>query len=397
MNIKKIILYILCGLIFLYGMEYLLKKNKENFEIGTSSLSTSSLSGASIPTYAYLEPITDTSRITNDTIDAVIKIMKSQNTEIDAMKDITQLSNQLKAYSTEEEGQYYIKNKKFPIDPFVLGYIKYATGTEEYKTHLEELKGSPYSKLISTWLDPIQSPNRLMFNLLYVQFPALGFKIKRITDNWQYPDTPSSPSEQLFSKDGYDNGSGSIFICKGPANSQLTKSTNIGKSNQENLNIRDYTILPTEIPYFEFVDKANPCNPCWLLGGPGDPPAPPCQFKIAGSSPPLFEALWGIQPTTVETEKNAPTNSFAGFDAATATGSGTTETKEDDPAVSASNQNKQVAENDAAAKKAQLDVDSKKAEVDKQNADARKADAEARQAEADATKAENEANKKPWF
>ena len=120
MNIKKIILYILCGLIFLYGMEYLLKKNKENFEIGTSSLSTSS-----IPKYAYLGPITDTSRITNDTLDAVIKVMKSQNTEIDAMKDTTQLNDRLKQTTTEEEGQYYIKNKKFPIDPFVLGYIKY--------------------------------------------------------------------------------------------------------------------------------------------------------------------------------------------------------------------------------------------------------------------------------
>ena len=29
MNIKKIILYILCGLIFLYGLEYLLKMLKK--------------------------------------------------------------------------------------------------------------------------------------------------------------------------------------------------------------------------------------------------------------------------------------------------------------------------------------------------------------------------------
>ena len=420
MNIKKIILYILCGLIFLYGGEYLLKmirhKHKENFELSTSSLSsststsslsTSSLTGANISTYAYLAPITesidpptDTSRITNDTLDAVIKIMKSQNTEIDAIKDTNNLSDQLKQFTTEKDGQYYIKNKQFPIDSFVLGYIKYATETDEYKTNLEKMKGSPMSKNIPNLLDPIQTPNRFMFVVLFVYFPWL-FKIKkRITDNWQYPDTPSSPSEQLFSKDGYDiNGSGTVFKCDNIGQNELFKFTNIGKTDEKKEHILDYSILPAEIPYFEFIDKEKPCNPCWLLGGPGNPPAPRCQFKIASSSPPLFQALWGIQPTSVESEKNTSTTSFSGFDSATATRSGTTEpteptepteTKKENPAVTASDQNKQVAQNDADAKKAQLDVDSKKAEVDKQNADARKADAEA-------TKAENEANRKPWF
>jgi hypothetical protein len=361
MNIKKIMLYILCGLIFLYGMEYLLKiiKNKENFELSTSSLSTSSLSGSSIPEYAYLAPITDKNRITNDTLDAVIKIMKSQNTEIDAMKDTTNLSVFLKEYSTEEEGQYYIKNKNFPIDPFVLGYIKYAKGTDEYK--LEEKKDDPYFKMITNWLDPIQFPNKFMFMALYLHFPIKLTTIKRITDNWKYPDTPSSPSEQLFSKDGYDVGGGSVFKCE---RRQLLKSTNIGKPDEKNLDIRDYNILPTEIPYFEFIDKENPCNPCEILGGPRDPL--PCQFKIASSSPPLFQALWGIQPASVELDKNTSTNSFSGFDAATAKGSGsdTTETKKEDPAVTSSEQNKQVAENDADAKKAQLDVELKQTEVD---------------------------------
>ncbi len=396
MNIKKIILYILCGLIFLYGGEYLLKTNKENFELSTSSLSTSSLTGANISTYAYLAPITesvdpptDTSRITNDTLDAVFKIMKSQNTEIDAIKDTTNLSDRLKQVTTEKEGQYYIKNKQFPIDPFVLGYIKYATATEEYKTILEELKDSPYYKMIPNFLDPIQSPNRLMFAALFVYFPWL-FKIKkRITDNWQYPDTPSSPSEQLFSKDGYVIGSGNVFKCDNLGHDQLFKFTNFGKTDEKKENILDYSILPAEIPYFEFVDKDKPCNPCWLLGGPGHHFSP-CQFKIASSSPPLFQALWGIQPTSVESEKNTSTTSFSGFDNATAT-------KKEDPAVTASANNAEVAQNDADAKKAQLDVDSKKAEVDKQNADAKKANADARKADAEATKAENEANRKPWF
>jgi hypothetical protein len=312
------------------------------------------------------------------------------------MKDTTRLNDRLKQMIKEEEGQYYIKNKNFPIDPFVLGYIKYAKGTEEYKKKMEELKGSPYSKMIPTWLDPIQTPNKYMFNVLYAQFPNIFPTIKRITDNWKYPDTPSSPSEQLFSKDGYDVGGGTVFKCAGPANSQLFKYTNIGKTDEKNEMYRDFDKLPTEIPYFEFIDKENPCNPC-LIGGREIPPAPPCQFKIASSSPPLFQALWGIQPASVELDKNTSTNSFSGFDAATAKGSGTTETKKEDPAVTSSAQNKQVAENDADAKKAQLDVDSKKAEVDKQNADARKADAEARQAEADAKIKENEANKKPWF
>lgn len=407
MNIKKIMLYILCGLIFLYGMEYLLKmiKNKENFELSTSSISTSSISSSlssssSIPEYAYLGPITDENRITNDTVDAVIKIMKSQNTEIDAMKDTTQYSNQLKQITTEEEGQYYLKNKQFPINPFVLGYIKYATETDEYKKKMEELKDSdsPLSKIIPKWFDPIQTPNKFMFFILYTfLLPTLDIRIKRITDNWQYPDTPSSPSEQLFSKDGYDVGGSITYKCEDGINSRLFKFTNIGKTDEKTEIYSEFDKLPTEIPYFEFVDKEKPCNPCWLFGGAGNPPAPPCQFKIAGSSPPLFQAIWGIQPASVETEKNTSTNSFSGFDAATATGSGSTETKKEDPAVTSSAQNKQVAENDADAKKAQLDVDSKKAEVDKQNADARKADAEARQAEADAKIKENEANKKPWF
>jgi hypothetical protein len=403
MNIKKIMLYILCGLIFLYGMEYLLKmlKHKENFELSTSSLSsstsslstsslpTSSLFGTSIPTYAYLAPITDTSRITNDTLDAVIKVMKSQNTDIDAMKDTTQLSTDLKQMTTEEEGQYYIKNKQFPIDPFVLSYIKYVTETEEYKTALKERKDSPFSKVVATWLDPIQTPNRIMFDALFGSFFQFFPNIKRINDNWQYPDTPSSPSEQLFSKDGYDIG-GTVYKCDNPGLVMLVRYTNYGKPNQAGGTVRpsEYSILADEIPYFEFVDKEKPCNPCLIFGGQGDPP---CQFKIAGSSPPLFQALWGIQPTSVDSEKNAPTNSFSGFDAATAIGSGSgTETKKEDPAVTASANNAEVAQNDADAKKAQLDVDSKKAEVDKQNADARKANAEA-------TKAENEANKKPWF
>ena len=394
MNIKKIMLYILCGLIFLYGMEYLLKmirhKHKENFELSTSSLSTSSLS-----TYAYLAPITesvdpptDTSRITNDTLDAVIKVMKSQNTDIDAMKDTTQLSNQLKQTTTEKEGQYYINNKQFPIDPFILGYIKYATETDEYKQKIESNK--QYSVMMKVSLDPKLHNNKFMFMVIFTQFPPNFPTIKRITDNWQYPDTPSSPSEQLFSKNGYDIGSGSIFKCDGPGNSQLFKFTNIGKTDEKKEMYREFDKLPNEIPYFEFIDKANPCNPCRLLGGPGDPPSPPCQFKIASSSPPLFQALWGIQPTSVESDKNTSTTSFSGFDDATATRSGTTETKKEDPAVTASANNAEVAQNDADAKKAQLDVDSKKAEVDKQNADARKADAEA-------TKAENEANRKPWF
>ena len=170
MNIKKIMLYILCGLIFLYCMEYLLKmirhKHKENFELSTSSLSTSSLPtsslfGTSIPTYAYLAPITDTSRITNDTLDAVIKVMKSQNTDIDAMKDTTQLSTDLKQMTTEEEGQYYIKNKQFPIDPFILGYIKYATETDEYKQKIESNK--QYSVMMKVSLDPKLHNNKFMF------------------------------------------------------------------------------------------------------------------------------------------------------------------------------------------------------------------------------------------
>ena len=374
MNIKKIMLYILCGLIFLYVMEYLLKmiKNKENFELSTSSLSSSSISSSlssssSIPEYAYLGPITDENRITNDTVDAVIKIMKSQNVDIDAMKDTTNLSDQLKDMTTEEEGQYYIKNKQFPIDKFVLGYIKYATETEEYKTTLEEQKDSSISKMISNWFDPIQSSNKLMFLRLYMVFPNIFPTIKRITDNWKYPDTPSSPSEQLFSKNGYDNGSGSIFKCTGPANSQLFKTINIGKTDETNLDFRDFDKLPTEIPYFEFVDKANPCNPCWILGGPGDPPPPPCQFKIASSSPPLFEALWGIQPTSVETEKNAPTNSFANYNDATGTGTGTgTGTKPE----TASELNRKNAENDSAARTA-------KAKADTDEANATKAQAEA--------------------
>jgi hypothetical protein len=370
MNIKKIILYILCGLIFLYGGEYLLKTNKENFELSTSSLSTSSLTGANISTYAYLAPITesvdhptDTSRITNDTLDAVIKTMKSQNTEIDAMKDTNNLSARLKQNTTEKEGQYYITNKQFPIDPFVLGYIKYATATEEYKTNLEELKDSPYYKMIPNFLDPIQTPNRVMFGVLFVYFPGL-FKIKkRITDNWQYPDTPSSPSEQLFSKDGYDIGSGNVFKCDNIGHDQLFKYTNFGKTDEHKEHIFDYSILPTEIPYFEFVDKDKPCNPCWLRSGSGDPP---CQFKIASSSPDLFKALWG----TLESEKNAPTNSFASYNDATATDS----KKEENPAVTASEQNKQVAENDSAAKQADLDVQLKEAQVKEAQAKADKAE-----------------------
>ena len=35
------------------------------------------------------------------------------------------------------------------------------------------------------------------------------------------------PDIGYFSKNGYDNGSGSIFKCTGPANSHLIKSTNI--------------------------------------------------------------------------------------------------------------------------------------------------------------------------
>ena len=358
MNIKKIILYILCGLIFLYGMEYLLKiikhTHKENFELSTSSISTSSvsssLSSASIPTYAYLGPIIDENRITNDTVDAVIKIMKSQNVDIDAMKDTTQLSDQLKQTTTEKEGQYYINNKQFPIDKFVLGYIKYATETDEYKK-IEDNK--QYSVMMKAWLDPKLHNNKFMFMVLSTQFPPNFPTIKRITDNWQYPDTPSTPSEQLFSKDGYDIGVGTVFKCSG--NSQLIKSTNIVKPDQKNLDFREYSILPTEIPYFEFIDKEKPCNPCKL----------DCPFKISGSSPPLFQALWGIQPTSVETDKNTSTTSFSGFDAATAKGSGTgTGIEKEDPAVTASANNAEVAQNDADAKKAQLDVELKQTEVD---------------------------------
>jgi len=295
--------------------------------------------------------------------------------------------------TTEEEGQYYIKNKQFPIDSFVLGYVTYITGNDEYKTNLDKMKSSdsPYPKMIANWLDPKQTPNRLLIFVLYRVFPQFGGRtIKPIIDNWQYPDTPLSPSEQLFSKNGYDIGDSTVFKCN--QQSLLLKST-------KNENERIYTTfdkLPDEIPYFEFIDKEKPCNPCVIINY-GDPATPPCQFTIASSSPELFKILWGIQPTSVETDKNTSTNSFSGFDAATAKGTGTTETKPEDPAVTASDQNKQVAQNDADAKKAQLDVDSKKAEVDKQNADARKADADARKADAEATKAENEANKKPWF
>jgi len=343
-------------------MEYLLKmiKNKENFEISTPSLSTSSLSGSSIPEYAYLGPITDKTRITNDTLDAVIKIMKSQNARIDAMKDTTNLSIQLKQAITEEEGQYYINNKQFPIDPFVLGYLKYATETDEYKQKIEDTHEGPsgtISQIMKLWFDPKLNPNRFFYMLISSQFPSLFPTIKRITDNWQYPDTPSTPSEQLFSKDGYDIGGGTVFKCQGPGNSQLFKSTNIGKPDETGSNVIDLDKLPDEIPYFEFVDKENPCNPCIMYL---------CPFKIAGSSPPLFQALWGIQPTSVELDKNTSTNSFSGFDAATAKGTGTdtTETKKEDPAVTASDQNKQVAQNDADAKKAQLDVELKQTEVD---------------------------------
>jgi hypothetical protein len=356
MNIKKIILYILCGLIFLYGMEYLLKmiKNKENFELSTSSISTSSISSSlssssSIPEYAFLGPITDKNRITNDTLDAVIKIMKSQNVDIDAMKDTDQLSNQLKQITTEEEGQYYINNKQFPIDPFILGYIKYATETDVYKQKLEDNK--QYSEIMKAWLDPIRMPNKFMFMILSKQFSLNFPTIKRITDNWQYPDTPSSLSEQLFSKDGIKgtrNNNVFKFKCDG---GNLFIYSDKGNAT---LGPREFSDLPTEIPYFEFIDKEKPCNPCKL----------DCPFKIAGSSPPLFKAIWGIQPTLVETDKNTSTTSFSGFDSATAKGTGPTETKKEDPAVTLSEQNKKVAQNDAAAKQADLDVELKQAEVD---------------------------------
>ena len=284
--------------------------------------------------------------------------MKSQNTDIDAMKDTTGLSNQLKIITTEKEGQYYIKNKQFPINPFITDYIKYVSGTDEYIKKIEEIKDSPALKMIQSWIDPIQTPNRLMIAIILQQFPSLVPTIQRITDNWQYPDTPSSPSEQLLSKDGYDIGGGTIFKCNGPF---LNKYTNFGKPEHNTESLK-YTMLPDEIPYFEFIDKENPCSPCILM----NEPAPPCQFKIAGSSPDLFKAIWG----TLETEKNAPTNSFSGFDAATATDSITTKTKQEDPAVTASDQNKQVAQNDADAKKADLDVELKQAEVNKAHAEA---------------------------
>ena len=116
---NKIILYFLCSIFILCSINYLFRYNyKDGFDTNSSK-------------YAYLDPITLSNQITNDTLNAVLDLMLKNN--LIKAADSSGMSNLLKSFLTEEEGQYYIKNKVFPVDTYISDYITYVKGTTDYK------------------------------------------------------------------------------------------------------------------------------------------------------------------------------------------------------------------------------------------------------------------------
>ena len=370
-NIKKLLLYILCGILFLFIMNYfhnlyLIKKYRDGFDFSvpdTSGLSssmpdTSGLSSSmpstssSFSTYAFLNPSTPETTITDATLDKVIIQMKRIVPEMANVNDTTGISKMIKENATEVEGVYYLKNNAFPLDPFVQNYINYMKGTEDY----QKLDPRYKNNIDSTFTNTKRMPNKLIFYYLYSMSSGYLPKIKTILD-----EIPES-SRILYSKTGYVLPNGDSYACE-ISRPSLIKHINQGTPDAKNLDIRDFSMLPTEIKGFEFIDKANPCNPCSFISIGNELPA--CKYSINGYIPPLFSALWGMSPATVESESNVSTTSFPSLDAATAKPNIVEEQTQ------GSEIQKKNAENEAAAKistqevkNAELDTEMKRVELE---------------------------------
>ncbi len=351
--------------------------------IDTDAISSSASSGLSGVTslanseFAYLDPITDENRITNDTLTKIWEKLK-----VDYPSITTSLQDAFKENATEEEGKSFLTNNRWPWDSFVENYIIKNKGTSSYKDLSEETRLLIDDKMLNNKL----YSNRMVLNTFRSGFPYLT------NSESIYESIPLQGA--FFSKKGYDAGNNNIFKCD-----QRMKLMN------NSTLINDFSTLPTLLKGFKYINDA--CNPCYApLFKPYT-----CMYTLDGKISSPFDIMWGMPnktestPSLVSGEKSASSNSFGLLDSATGKD---TESESDKELKEA-----EAAKLDADAKEANANARLTDAKIDEQTADARLANTRARQAELDfekskrrddelqAAKAEEERlaakDKRGWF
>ena len=220
------------------------------------------------------------------------KFLEIQNTQ---NPDIVFDTQQIQKQASEEELQYFIKNKRWP----------WSKNTENLYTYY--LNKNPYIRT-----DPSDAINTLrtiyneqaILQIMSAQEKEGQFLLNGVTNSnsniadEELPDgsgTYPYSTKQITKKTplykcGYaKTGEPVIF------ETQYKKDNGITGAHVTTHTPLDYNKLEAIIPGFKFINK--PCNPCQALN---DPPDYNCPFsidisnKIGGISP-IWKYLWGLQ------------------------------------------------------------------------------------------------------
>jgi hypothetical protein len=218
--------------------------------------------------YKYFKIVSDYNRFSDETREAIRKIVKGRKTN-ESDSYVEEIISEYERYGSEEEAKIFIETGQWPFNNYIKENIKmFVKNNEAIK---EEDKDKLYNSYISEF-SKIGPVSHLLF--IYPLFP--------ITQNMKKEDLVGQAkfifnSNQKSEKDK--------FYCYSRRDNNGNPTTT-PKINDIEIEKENYPSLENTIPGFKFLQK--PCDPCTNR----------CTFSYDGVVAAPYARYWGVSSQT---------------------------------------------------------------------------------------------------